>query len=234
MLLVGKKRHARVVLLDQMQDLADLRGENQHEQVVLLDQVQKKVDIWGGGRGESVQDRACETIVHTSVCAQVQARMRQTNKIGHGALCHEVPRLLIKRSLPVRSRLFPAPRYRMCICALGQSSVVSRIGTRRSRFWSTNGSLTDTPCYNHCVHYLKLHTPAPLLSVVLQGVPTVKAAYGAALRACAKGADWQRGTQLLDNYLEVPYHHRGLCCALVSDISGGGGGRGCCGWLWWW
>ena len=39
--------------------------------------------------------------------------------------------------------------------------------------------------------------------VPAQGVPTVKAAYGAALRACAKGADWERGTQLLDNYLEA-------------------------------
>lgn len=36
-----------------------------------------------------------------------------------------------------------------------------------------------------------------------QGVPPVKAAYAAALRACAKGAEWERGTQLLDNYLEV-------------------------------
>lgn len=39
--------------------------------------------------------------------------------------------------------------------------------------------------------------------VPAQGVPTVKAAYGAAMRACAKGADWERGMQLLDNYLEA-------------------------------
>ncbi|CAM9457142.1 unnamed protein product, partial [Laminaria digitata] len=38
-----------------------------------------------------------------------------------------------------------------------------------------------------------------------QGVPPVKAAYAAALRACAKGAEWERGTQLLDNYLEEGY-----------------------------
>ena len=36
-----------------------------------------------------------------------------------------------------------------------------------------------------------------------QGVPPVKAAYAAALRACEKGAEWKRGTELFDNYLEV-------------------------------
>lgn len=41
--------------------------------------------------------------------------------------------------------------------------------------------------------------PAPLK----QGVPPEQAAYVAALRACAKGAEWQRGTQLLDDYLQV-------------------------------
>ncbi|CAM9103327.1 unnamed protein product [Ascophyllum nodosum] len=38
-----------------------------------------------------------------------------------------------------------------------------------------------------------------------EGVPPVKAAYAAALRACEKGAEWKRGTELFDNYLEEGY-----------------------------
>lgn len=43
----------------------------------------------------------------------------------------------------------------------------------------------------------------PIVGCTYKGVPPVKAAYAAALRACAKGAEWERSTQLLDNYVKV-------------------------------
>lgn len=49
-----------------------------------------------------------------------------------------------------------------------------------------------------------------------QGVPPVKAAYEAALRACAKGADWERSMQLLDNYLEVGTDTQGGKASIFS------------------
>lgn len=74
--------------------------------------------------------------------------------------------------------------------------------------------------------------PRRLSASTKQGVPQVKAAYFAALRACAKGADWERAIQLLDNYLKVrlkemttgpfskvPFHSHNIRCTLLIILT---------------
>lgn len=68
--------------------------------------------------------------------------------------------------------------------------------------------------------------------VSAKGTPPVKAAYEAALKACAKGAEWSRGLELLNEYIEVTRCL--LCfdpvqCAFIHEESA----HGTLGFSWW-
>lgn len=92
--------------------------------------------------------------------------------------------------------------------------------------WSSRMRSSVSNHVQHLIPHTVLRLPLFLLYAagcilpwtLLQGAPRMKVAYEAALRACAKGAEWERGTELLDEYIRVQLSSQTLCLSFKTNI----------------